>query len=45
MPGVQNVNIDMPQQKVTVTVDDSVTPDAVKETVAKTGKETSFFSE
>lgn len=43
MPGVQNVNIDMPQQKVVVTVDDSVDPAAVKETVAKTGKATEFW--
>ncbi len=43
MPGVQNVNIDMPQQKVTVTVDDNVEPERVKETVAKTGKATEFW--
>jgi copper chaperone CopZ len=43
MPGVQNFNIDMPQQKVTVTVDDTIDPAAVKETVAKTGKATEFW--
>ncbi|KAG7671941.1 hypothetical protein Ndes2526B_g07122 [Nannochloris sp. 'desiccata'] len=43
MPGVQNFNIDMPQQKVTVTVDDNVDPTAVKEIVAKTGKATEFW--
>jgi len=44
MPGVHKVDIDMPSQKVTVTVDPAVDPNAVKETVAKTGKATEFWS-
>lgn len=44
MPGVNSVNIDMKQQKVVVNVDPSVDPNAVKETVAKTGKKTEFWS-
>ena len=44
MDGVQRVEIDLPAQKVTVTVDPSVTPEQVKETVAKTGKATEFWA-
>lgn len=44
MDGVENVSIDLPSQKVTVTVKDGVSPDIVKETVAKTGKATEYWS-
>jgi len=43
MPGVKSVTTDLETQKVTVVTDDGVSPDAVKETVAKTGKATSFW--
>ena len=43
MPGVQKVDIDMPQQKVVVTTDGSIDAAAVKETVSKTGKTTEFW--
>jgi len=43
MPGVNGVAIDMAAQKVTVSVDPSVDPNAVKDTVAKTGKATEFW--
>jgi len=43
MPGVKSVKTDLETQKVTVVTDDGVSPEAVKETVAKTGKATSFW--
>ena len=43
MPGVKSVTTDLETQKVTVVTDDGVSADAVKETVAKTGKATSFW--
>jgi copper chaperone CopZ len=43
MPGVNGVAIDMAAQKVTVSVDPSVDPTTVKDTVAKTGKATEFW--
>lgn len=39
--GVQNVDVDLPTKKVTVTGD--VTQDAVLETVAKSGKKTELW--
>lgn len=44
MDGVKRVEIDLKSQKVTVTVEDSVTPQAVFDTVAKAGKKTEFWA-
>lgn len=45
MEGVESFDINMEEQKVTVKVKDNVNPEAVFETVAKTGKKTSFWEE
>jgi copper chaperone CopZ len=44
MEGVESFNVDLPAQKVSVQVKDGISPDAVKATVAKTGKATEFWS-
>lgn len=43
MEGVESYNIDLEEQKVTVT--GNVQPEAVLQTVSKTGKKTSFWEE
>jgi len=44
MSGVTGVTTDLETQKVVVKTDGSITADAVKDTVAKTGKATEFWS-